>query len=221
MKHLNSKSRQKPAFHKILVIAVAFLLLAVPVHAANEPGAYFTFTGSMDMYADMTPTNKDPSLNNVLTTSGATLETETGLGFNHSIGYQFRNSLSAELEFSYKSADFGAANSDSGESKIDGDINTKSLLLNGIYYFDIREFYTPYIGYGIGIAVHEATLNGFDEGEDTTFAHQLKMGVDMEFNRKVSWLLGYRYSATNDPKLGFFDGETASHSIEAGVKFHF
>jgi opacity protein-like surface antigen len=102
-----------------------------------------------------------------------------------------------------------------------GDINRKSFLLNGIYYFDIREFYTPYIGYGIGIAVHEAILDGFDEGEDTTFAYQLKMGVDVEFNRKLSWRLGYRYLATNDPKLGFFDGETALHSIEAGIKFHF
>ena len=218
MKHFNYKSRQKPAFHKILVISVAFLLLAVPAHASNEVGPYFTFTGSMDMFEDMTLVNKDSS---TVPSAGDSLETETELGFTHSIGYQFRNSLSAELEFSYKSADFGAANSDSDESKIDGDINTKSLLLNGIYYFDIREFYTPYIGYGIGIAVHEATLDGFDEGEDTTFAHQFKMGVDMEFNRKVSWLLGYRYSATSDPKLGFFDGEITTHSIEGGVKFHF
>ena len=221
MNYPKPEPRQKPIFHKILVFAIVFLLLAVPVHATSEPGTYATLTGSMDMYADMTPTNKASSIGSVLTTSGATLEIETGLGLNHSIGYQFKNSLSMELEFSYKSADYGEANSDTGQSKIGGDTNTKSLLLNGIYHFDIREFYTPYIGYGIGITVHEATLESFDEGKDTTFAHQLKMGVDMEFNRKLSWLLGYRYFAANDPKLGFFDGETASHSIEAGIKFHF
>ena len=98
---------------------------------------------------------------------------------------------------------------------------TKSFLLNGIYYFDIREFYTPYIGYGIGITFHEATQNGFDEGEDTRLAYQLKMGVDMKFNRKLSLLLGYRYFTTNNPRFGFFTGETASHDIEAGIKFHF
>ena len=227
MNHTNSKLIQKPAFYKILVFAIAFLLSTVPVHATSEPGLYFTFTGSMSMYEDMKPTNKDENLPARLTDSGAILATETGLGFDHAIGYQFGNSFGMELEFSYRSADYGEANSDDGESKIDGDMSTKSLLLNGTYYFDIREFYTPYIGYGIGIAFHKANLGSpstgidFDEGTDTTPAYQFKMGVDMEFHRKLSLLLGYRYFTTQEPKLGFFDGEHASHGIETGIKFHF
>ena len=88
MKHFNSKHRQKPTFYKILVITITFLLLAVPAHASNEVGPYFTFTGSMDMFEDMTLVNKDSS---AVPSAGDSLETETGLGFNHSIGYQFRN----------------------------------------------------------------------------------------------------------------------------------
>ena len=125
MSYPKPESRQKPIFYKILVFAIAFLLLAVPGHAANEPGAYFTLTGSMDMYADMEPSNRDSSLANI-----TVFETETGLGFNHSIGYQFRNSFSTELEFSYRGGDFGPG--------VHGDITSKSFLVNGIYSFNIR-----------------------------------------------------------------------------------
>ena len=57
MKHFNSKSRQKPAFHKILVIAIVFFFLALPAHAVTE-GPYFTLTGSMDTYDDLALTGK-------------------------------------------------------------------------------------------------------------------------------------------------------------------
>ena len=208
MKHLYSKSRQKPAFHKILVITIAFFFLALPAHAVTE-GPYFTLTGSIDSFEDMTLTNIDPSLG-VRTNMGR----ETELGFNHSIGYQFGNSFSTELEFSYRGGDFGPG--------VHGDITSKSFLVNGIYSFNIREFYTPYIGYGIGIAFHEASINHWGDRADTTLAYQLKMGVDMELSRKLSLLLGYRYFTTNDPSFdGYFVGESSSHGIEAGVKFHF
>ena len=211
MKHSNSKSRQKPVSHKILVITITFLLLAVPAHASNEVRAYFTFTGSMDMFEDMTLVNKDSS---AVPSAGDSLETETELGFNHSIGYQFGNSFSTELEFSYRGGDFGPG--------ADGDITSKSFLVNGIYSFNIREFYTPYIGYGMGIAFHEASINHWGDRADTTLAYQLKMGVDMELSRKLSLLLGYRYFNTNDPSFdGYFIGESSSHGIEAGIKFHF
>ena len=215
MKHFNSKSRQKPAFHKILVIAIVFFFLALPVHAVTE-GPYFTLTGSIDTFKDMTLTSIDSDLG-VRSNMGR----ETGLGFNHSIGYQFKNSFSTELEFSYKGGDFKPSTEESATG-LDGDMTTKSFLVNGIYSFNIREFYTPYIGYGVGLASHEANVKDYKERGHGTLAYQLKMGVDMEFSRKLSLLLGYRYFATDNPDFtGFFTAESSSHSIEAGVKFHF
>ena len=220
MNHPKSKLGLKPTFCKILVFAIASLLLAVPTHASNEAGPYFTFTGSIDTFEDMTLTNIDSTLAAARPNLGPNLGREAGLGFNHSIGYQFRNSFSTELEFSYKGGDFkpGTENVEG----LDGDMTTKSVLVNGIYSFNIREFYTPYIGYGIGIAFQEASINHSGDRADTTLAYQLKMGVDMEFSRKLSLLLGYRYFTTNDPSFdGYFTGETTSHGIEAGVKYHF
>ena len=226
MNHPKSKLGLKPTFCKILVFAIAFLLPALPVHATSEPGTYVTFTGSIDMFEDMTLSNQDGTLSNsVLKETDAFITSKNGLGFNHSIGYRFRNSLSTELEFSYKNGEFDKAGGSSGGSTsttVMGDVTTKSLLLNGIYSFDIRKFYTPYIGYGIGVAFHEGTLQNFSNGgEDKTYAYQLKMGVDMEFSRKLSLLLGYRYFNTDEANLTFFTGETTTHSLEAGVKFHF
>ena len=210
MKHFNSKSRQNPAFHKILVITMAFFFLALPAHAVIE-GPYFTLTGSIDTFEDMALTSVDSSLAN--TNIGAGFE-DTGLGFNHSIGYQFKNSFSAELEFSYKGRDFRGA--------VDGDMTSKSFIANGIYSFDIREFYTPYVGYGIGYTFHEVNIQGYGDRTDMTLAHQLKIGVDMEFSRKLSLLVGYRYFTSNSPELkGYFSAESSSHGIETGVKFHF
>ena len=210
MKFFSSESRQKPAFHKILVIAMAFFFLALPAHAVTE-GPYFTLTGSIDSFEDMALTSVDPSLASI--NIGVGFE-DTGLGFNHSIGYQFKNSFSAELEFSYKGRDFRGA--------VDGDMTSKSFIASGIYSFNIREFYTPYVGYGIGYTFHEASIKGHGNRGDGTLAHQLKIGVDMEFSRRLSLLLGYRYFSTNSPTLEqYFSSEISSHGIEAGVKFHF
>ena len=215
MNHPKPKLGLKPTLCKVLVFTIASLLLAVPAHASNEAGPYFTFTGSIDTFEDMTLTNINSDLG-----ADTNMGREIGLGFNHSIGYQFKNSFSTELEFSYKGGNFqpGTENPEG----LDGDMTTKSFLVNGMYSFNIREFYTPYVGYGIGFAFHEATIDGKGDEGNTTLAYQLKVGVDMEFSRKLSLLLGYRYFTTNNPDFnGFFTAESSSHSIEAGVKFHF
>ena len=210
MKHFNPKSRQKPAFHKILVITMAFFFLALPAHAVTE-GPYFTLTGSIDTFEEMALSSVDSSLANTNISAGFE---DIGLGFNHSIGYQFKNSFSAELEFSYKGRDFRGA--------VDGDMTSKSFIANGIYSFNIREFYTPYVGYGIGYTFHEVNIQSYGDRTDTTLAHQLKMGVDMEFSRRLSLRVGYRYFTTNSPTFKqYFSSENSSHGIEAGVKFHF
>jgi len=216
MKHFNSKYRQKTASHKILVFTMAFFFLTLPAHASNETGPYFTLTGSIDTFEDMTLTSIDPSL-----TVRANMGREAGLGFNHSIGYQFKNSFSTELEFSYKGGDFKPDTTEDVEG-LNGDMTTKSFLVNGIYSFNIREFYTPYVGYGIGFAFHEVTIKDKGDEGNTTLAYQLKVGVDMELSRKLSLLLGYRYFTTNNPDFyGYFTAENSSHGIEAGVKFYF
>jgi len=197
------------------------IVSALPVHATAERGPYFTLTGSMDLFEDMTLTGQDSSFNTAIKAHGASAEIKTGFGFNHSIGYQFGKSYSTELEFAYKNGDFDKVTGDGGTSNLHGDITSKSFLINGIYFFDIRKFYSPYIGYGIGFSFQKATQKGKGNGEDTTLAYQLKAGVEMEFNRNLSLLTGYKYFTTDEVKFGFYNGKLTSHTFEAGLKLQF
>ena len=221
MNYLKPSYSNKSNVYKVLAIFTALLISALPVHAIGERGPYFTLTGSMDIFEDMILTGQNSSFNTAIKAPGASAEIKTGLGFNHSIGYQFGNSFSTELEFSYKNGDFAKVTGDGGTSNLHGDISSKSFLINGIYSFNIRKFYSPYIGYGIGLAFQEATQKSLGSGEDTTLAYQLKSGIEMEFNRNLSLLTGYKYFTTNEAKFGFYNGELTSHTFEAGLKLQF
>ena len=211
MRYQSSNPRQRLIFLNILVFALAFLLPIPQVNASNIAGPYFSLTGSMDSFGDSSFSNIAPTLSEVNIGAGFS---DTALGFSHSIGYKFKNSFSAELEFSYKNRDF--------RGDVGGDMTSKTFLANGIYSFDIREFYTPYVGYGIGYTFHEANINTRGDRTDLTLAYQLKVGVDIEFSRKVSMLLGYKYLTTDNTNLkDYFSAESFSHAIEAGVKFHY
>lgn len=221
MNYPKSGFRDKPIFYGILVFAIMFLLTTPPVHAGGGTGPYITFSGSINVFEDMDLSNQNSTLGAILTAVGASLETDTGLGFNHSLGYKFGQSFSTELEFSFRKGNFATGTSSVGKTAVDGDMDSKSLLLNAIYHFDFSQSFSPYIGYGIGVTFHEATLDGFDDGEQRTFAYQFKMGVDLEFSQNMALVMGYRFFATDDPDFGFFTGEVATHSLEAGIKYFF
>ena len=119
------------------------------------------------------------------------------------------------------------------EAGIDGDMTTLSLMGNGIYSFGEGQL-RPYVGLGLGLAQHDATLDGQTitfEGEegmieetsedDIVFAYQAMAGVGYEMSETTEVRLGYRYFATGDAD---FDGDEvsyASHNFEAGVLIRF
>ena len=220
MTYQKPRSIYKLYFYKILVFTIASLI-APPGYAGNGSGPYFTFTGSINIYETADLSKQSSGLEDALQEINANLEIDTGLGFNHSIGYRFGRSISTELEFSFKESDFGNGKGSGEKIPLDGDIDTKSFLVNGIYHFDQASRFTPYIGYGVGMAFHEATLNNHPDGEDKTFAYQLKMGFDMDFSHNMSFLIGYRFFTTDDANLDFFTLDVTTHSLEAGIKYSF
>ena len=226
MQYQQSGFRDKPTFYEILVFAIAFMLTVAPVHAGVGEGPYLTLSGSINMYEDTDLTDVSPQLPDYVQTWGSYLEIDLGLGFNHSIGYSFGDAFSMEVEFSSQGGKFGTACSNAGcaegqKTVLDGDIETKALLVNGIHFFNTSEPLSPYIGYGVGTAFHEATLGGFDDGAQTTFAYQFKTGVDLKLNQHIDLLMGYRFFTTDQPDFGFFKAEVTTHSMEAGIKYHF
>jgi opacity protein-like surface antigen len=131
-----------------------------------------------------------------------------------------------EVEFSSQGGSFGRACSKNGcaegqKTALDGDIETKSLLVNAIHFFNTSESFHPYVGYGVGTAFHEATLDEHEDGAQTTFAYQFKTGIELNLNQHINLFTGYRFFTTDEPDFGFFKGDVTTHSFETGIKYHF
>ena len=223
MIYQNCGFRDKSTFYKILVFAIAFLLIAVPVHA---DGPYLTFSGTINSYEDTDLLDVTTSLPEYVQTPGSFLEIDLGLGFNHSVGYSFGSAFSMEVEFSSQQGKFGSACSGivcqvGTSTALDGDIETKSLLVNAIHFFNTGESFSPYVGYGVGTAFHEATLEGHDDGAQTTFAYQFRTGIELKLNQHINLMTGYRFFTTDQPNFGFFTVDVTTHSMEAGIKYLF
>ena len=226
MIHQKCGFRDKSTFYKILACAIAFLLMAAPAHADVGEGPYLTFSGTINSYEDTDLLDVTTALPEAIQAPGSFLEIDLGLGFNHSVGYSFGGAFSMEVEFSSQQGKFGSACSGifcdaTTSTALDGDIETKSLLVNAIHIFNGSESLSPYIGYGIGTAFHEATLEGHDDGAQTTFAYQFRTGIELRLNQHINLMTGYRFFTTDQPNFGFFTVDVTTHSMEAGIKYHF
>ena len=225
MNNRKRKNRINCILCEILLYSMFFLFTTTPTHAGNDEGPYLTLTGAINIYEDLDLSDVGSGFPDNIVASGSTATVDLGAGFSHSIGYSFGSAFSMEVEFSSQGANWDRACSSSGcgtdaSTKLQGDVETKSLLLNAIHHFNIDHIFTPYVGYGIGTAFHEATLSDYTDGAQTTFAYQLKLGIDMEMTQHINLLTGYRFLTTDEPDFGFFKGGITTHSLEAGIKYN-
>lgn len=172
-------------------------------------------------------------------------EMDVGYGVTLAFGYGANPGISAELEAGYRATDVSgienvAVNfpdkpeiSIPGSISARGDLNTLSFMANGYYTFDTKVF-RPYVGVGIGLAQHKATIpsqilstSAGDllvprySGDDIVFAYQLMAGLNWTLADNTEGRAGYRYFSTKD---GNFDGTKVgygTHSIEAGLLISF
>ena len=61
-------------------------------------------------------------------------------------------------------------------------------MLNAIYHFDMGEAFSPYAGYGISTAFHEASLEGFSDGPHRAFAYQSKVEIGLNLSQNMGLL---------------------------------
>ena len=113
-------------------------------------------------------------------------------------------------------------------------IKTQSLLVNAYYDFNLCSRFTPYVGFGAGIA----KLNVRDHGESevnaksnpSNFAWQVGAGVSYAATDSIDVDLGYRYVDTGAAYiLKEVDGgasrknkiNTSRHELYAGIRYNF
>ena len=224
-----------------LAAALASSLVANAATAQAPVGdTYMSISG---LY--VVPTDSDWSSSDEGTTYSTEVKWDAGFGLLFAYGFGTEDGLRGELEVGYRKADLDELKGfsveeggvevsvDDFELGVDGDVTTLSLMGNGLLSFGEGQV-RPYIGAGIGLARHDATLGVPDtttagEGgnneelseDDIVFAYQVMGGVGFAMSESTEVRVGYRYFATGDAD---FDGDEvsyASHNFEAGVLIRF
>jgi opacity protein-like surface antigen len=162
------------------------------------------------------------------TTASLGIEYETGFTINLVGGYDFGN-FRLEGEVSYQDSNLEKINvnltvpgegTEAASEKLNGDVTTIPVLLNGYYDFLKGNAFRPYITAGVGQARVDAQIQGSNENS-TVFAYQIGVGFGYNMSENVALDLRYRYFATSDFELEGYDFENSSHSILFGVRYYF
>lgn len=227
---------------RILAIVAGLLLIAAPSFADDREGFYLGLSGLFGFAENFPIHSQDfgasPAATDVvLNALNAKIDADIGFGFAHAAGFKFDSGFRAEAEFAYRDVDlnrvFKPAGSTpiislSGSTPINGDINIKSWLFNAIYDFEMYTLFTPYLGYGVGVALQEGSLSmvhgipaDLSKGTDITFAYQILAGVIYTLTDHVDVGFGYRYFGTSNPDFGFFVSEIGIHSLEITLRYYF
>lgn len=102
--------------------------------------------------------------------------------------------------------------------------DSKLLMANLYYDFDINSSITPYVGAGIGVAFNDVKYAEYSD-DNTSFAYSLSAGLNIPVNNAVSFDLGYRYlnMTSSDVTLGGDEVKIKpySHQLLAGVRVSF
>lgn len=204
-------------------ILLILLMLVVPaqVFAGNT---YVKGNVGIFMFED----SSISANNGVLDVEVGDLTASTGFGLSAAVGRGFDSGFDIELEYGYKHANFEDFKLnedivDGIEIEIDGSVNIKTLMVNGIYNFKNISFLTPYVGAGIGIGW--VSFEDEEKFSDTKLAYQVLAGVETGITERLSFLVGYKYLGTGDfmEEEGEIDvlASIDSHNIEFGLKYSF
>lgn len=199
---------------------VLFLALFATQANAQQKGWYAGAMVGMTILSDSDVT---------MLGGNAEFQSDVGVGFGGSGGYEFGNNIRAELELSYR---YNAADKwidGGGTSIVGGSATSFAVMANGFYDFNMGQF-VPYVGAGIGFAVVSAEIDqsGINQMDDNDFAlaWQIAGGVGYKLTPKFTLSFDYRLFATTDAELTMRDGtkidaEYFTHNLMLGGRYKF
>jgi len=205
---------------KFLTIACCAALLSIYTTAYSAEGLYLSGNIGGAILSDSDVTNTKPAGNN------GSLSYNSGVALGVAVGYDYGNSMRAELEIEYQKNDTDKFNpSGSGAINANGDISSTAFLANGYYDFHSESAFTPFVTGGLGFAslsANDVNVAGFKVNDDqTVFAYQVGLGVAYAVNEKVAVDVSYRYFATSDADFNNATVEYKTNNITLGVKVGF
>lgn len=163
-------------------------------------------------------------------TGGGTLDAEgesieDTAFFEGGVGCQLTESFRVEVTGGYR---LRQSLRDSYGS-LDAEIQSYTAFAN--VYYDITNYagWTPYLGGGIGVAVH--TLRDVvmpvasSDGEEVDFAWNIQAGVSYDMTQNAKLDFGYRLIDMGKAKSGgpvpMFVDDLVSHEFKVGLRYHF
>jgi len=160
-------------------------------------------------------------------------KTEFKPGFNAggALGYDF-GAFRTEFEIAYREFKIDNGVLASIEFPLSGPVTSTSFLINNYFDFESESSFTPYLGFGLGVArltVDSTTpvvgLVGVDDST-TEFAYKLMAGSSYKVTSNFDLTFEYAFFGTTDPTFedrAGADGKTEvhNHNINAGFKYNF
>lgn len=142
------------------------------------------------------------------------VDNDASLGISAAIGYKLPANLRAEAELAYRDNNNSALG-------LDGNVKSFAGLANGYLDIPTGSVVTPYIGAGVGMAQVKQ-----DDEKDTVLAYQAMAGLSFDVSPQTSFVLGYKYFATQTPEYDVLPGVTGemdynTHNIELGLRYQF
>ena len=209
-----------------IIIALSLLVLSCPAFAQHEGpylGAYIG--GNL-----LTPAKSSDDLGSF------NLKFAPALQEGAVFGWDFANVNTigegrVELEYSHRSNRLDQVEFSEGSFKGGGNLQVDSLLISSFGGFHSENFWTPYLGAGVGAARMSASkLTVTDQPlaseSAVVLAYQLGCGVEFELSKHFRLDLGYRFFGTTRPAFKESNGHTFkmgyfSHSVVLGLLYGF
>jgi opacity protein-like surface antigen len=201
-------------------LAVLIFVISISVFPFNtasaQVGGYVGIFGGYTLSPDASWQDND---------FNADVDVQSTGVFGVKFGYTFPaiNYFSLELEYSYLNPDVDRtvlATAGSDYAAIEGDVKFHNFMFNVITKYPNGKIH-PYLGAGVGVSYVDVSVTSTSRiggvnyserrsSDDTLFAWQILVGVDIDLINNLSVDIGYRYFAT-EPQDDYYYGYYYNH----------
>ena len=203
---------------KTLFTVAAMTVLVAPINALAADDSFY-IKGNVGLGMAM-----DTDIDNMPNAAGTAKVTyDTGIVASLAAGYDFANPMRMEVEFMRQKNDLDRLSYDNVYGNFDeGDLTTKSFMLNGFYDIDTGSPWTPFLGGGIGWSKLDLNTPALDMSDnDNVFTYQFIGGVAYAFNEQWSVDAQYRFIGTSDATIDGADFDFNSNNLMLGLRYSF
>lgn len=145
--------------------------------------------------------------------------------FAGALGLRVNRKLSFEIEAGYRKSNFGDLEIGPAEFTSSGSLKTYTLMLNGLYNFDVDWNVKPFVTAGVGLAFHDGDyvdtsgITTSTSNRDIGFAYQVGGGLRYFVKPNLSFTGGYRFMGSSDIEFDSIDVGYSAHEFRLGLEY--